>query len=1024
MELPHTLVQDIRDGNVVLVLGAGASMEAKDDSGRHPPSGGQLARLIASEFLGEGYDKHQLNEIAELAISEKSLPAVQDFIVKQLEGIPPSDAHQILSTFRWRGIATTNYDDLVEQAYRNNQSAAQTLVPFRENDERIDEKMRQTNAVAYLKLHGCISQPHRDDLPFILTTDQYIEHRSNRSRLFDRLKEWATECTLLFVGYTLKDSTIRTLLLDISSSVASRSRFYIVLPSFTDPEKRYWESRRISALEGTSSSLCTAIDSAVTDVFRGMRPSTPTGTLAISERFARPHTLSENCLAFVENEIDYVRGLNAVATIEPKDFYRGVCEPWSAIEQELDVRRRLNDTLLADCFLADDLQQVTLTLVKGHAGSGKSIFLHRLAWDAAKNHDCNCLFLRESGIVNAAALTELANTCNERIYLFVDDAITRSTDLHRVLSSLLDTTAQVSIIAAARTNEWNGYDGLLRDDVTNEAILHYLSEKEIDLLIALLEKNNSLFELENKTPEERKEAFVKRAGRQLLVALYEATHGKQFENIICDEFNSIIPRAAQDIYRSICVLFRFGVPVRAGVVSRIHGVPFERFKERFLGPLENVVRSITDPNTGDTAYVARHRQIAEIVFQEAIGDTQDRYDEYMKCLRHLNIDYASDRNAFNQMVRGRSLLNMFSDPSMVTAIYDCAIEKAPDNSLVLHQRAIWEINRPGGNLNAASDLLGLATSLSPRNRPIVHTTAELSLRRARTAPLPGAATRYLDEAEVICRDLVNRTQDSHARHTLVKIGIRRLELALQQDEASDEQLNRMLAAVEKELSKHLAAIPGDPYLLAAEADLAKLLTETGRAKASLTEAFGRNPRSTYVALALARCHKKEGDYVSARAVLDKALEANPADQRLHNLLATVLWESGHSTDEEIKYHAKRAYTPGDRNYSAQLLYARQVYVTESPSEARHLFDALRKARVSYDAKNNIQYLLMDERFGEVVSVDANYCFVRDDENGDRIFAHEDNFSEDQWSHATHGSSVSYRLGFTMRGASAFDLRVR
>lgn len=1023
MELPHALVQDIRDGNVVLVLGAGASLEAADSNGRRPPSGWELAKLIASEYLGDGYDDHPLNEIAELAISEASLPVVQDFIVKQLEGIPPSDAHRTLTTFRWRGLATTNYDDLVEQAYKSAESPAQTLVPFRENGERVDEKMRQPNAVAYLKLHGCMSQPHREDLPFILTTDQYIEYRRNRSRLFDMLKEWASERTLLFVGYTLKDSTLRTLLLEISSTVESRARFYIVLPSFTEPEKRYWESRRITTLEGKASDLCSSIDSAITDTFRGARPSTPAGKLAISERFVQSEPLSANCQAFIESEVDYVRGLNSLESIDPRDFYKGVCPPWPAIEKELDVRRRLTDTMLADCFLDDNLPAITLSLVKGHAGSGKSIFLHRLAWDAAKIHDCTCLFLNETGILNSAALAELSKACGERIFLFVDDVLARATEMHRAIAGLSDTTAQVSVIGAVRTNEWNSYDGPLLDDVTNEATLHYLSEQEIDSLLTLLEKNNALHELETKSYEERKAAFVKRAGRQLLVALYEATHGKRFEEIICNEFSSITPRGAQDIYRSICVLYRFGAPVRAGVISRIHGVPFERFQERFLGPLENVVRSIIDPNTRDVTYVARHRQIAEIVFQEAIEDVQERFDEYMKCLQHLNIDYASDRNAFNQMVRGRSLLDMFSDSSMVSAIYDCATEKAPDNPLLLHQKAIWELNRPGGNLNAAADLLREASQLAPRNKPIIHTTAELALRRARSATLPGTATRHLDEAEGICRTLVNQTQDSHARHTLVKIGILRLEIALKQEDAEDAQLTKMLTAVEKELSKHLLAVPGDPFLLAAEADLAKLLTETSRAKSSLAKAFENNPRSTYVALSLARCHNKDGDYPSARAVLEKALEANPNDQRLHNLLTNILWESDHSTDEEIKYHAKRAYTPGDRNYAAQLVYARQVYLTETPSDARPYFEVLRKARVSYQAKNAIQYPLTDERHGEVVSVEANYCFVRDDENSDRVFAHEDNFLEGQWAQVVHGSSVSYRLGFTMRGSSAYDVQV-
>jgi cold shock CspA family protein len=1024
VQLPHSLIQDIRDGNAVLVLGAGASLEAQDSAGRRPPSGWQLARGIAKQFLGDGYDDYPLNEIAELAINEASLPRVQDFIVEQFRDIPPSPTHLELATFRWRGVATTNYDDLLEQAYATCKSPAQNLIPFRENGERIDLKLRQANALAYLKLHGCVSQPHREDLPFILTIDQYIEHRRNRSRLFAMLKEWATEYSLLFVGYTLKDSTLRTVLLELTNSLAARERFYMVLPSFTDAEKRLWESKRVTPLEGTASDLASALCTSIQDTFRGARPTTAAGALAISERFAAESSLSQNCIQFLEGEVDYVRRLGAQPTIVARDFYLGLCPIWPAIERELDVQRRLKDTLLADCFVADDAPQIGLVLVLGHAGSGKSVLLHRLAWDAARHLDCLCLFLRDGGVVNAAAIREIATASDERIFVFVDDAIVHASELHRAIQGLRDTSANVTFVSAARTNEWNSYDGSLRADVTEEASLHYLSEPEIDALLGLLEANDALLNLAPLSPEERRDAFVRRAGRQLLVALYEATHGKSFEDIICDEYKRITPIAAQEIYRSVCVLNRFGVPVRAGVISRIHGVPFERFRQRFLGPLEGVVKTIKDPGTGDMAYAARHRQIAEIVFLEALGDAQDRYDEYMRCLQHLNVDYASDRRAFNQMIRGRILIDMFSDPSMVKAIYDCAECVSVDDPLVFHQRAIWEINRPSGDLAKAATLLSSAMALDSRNVPIVHTTAELALRRAKLAVLPAAAARHLDDAEEICRGLVNRAHESHARHTLVKVAIERLRLELKDDEGEDDaKLTKMLASVERELSRHLAAVPGDSYLLAAEADLAELLAETKRAKASLQKAFAKDKRSTYVALALARCHWRDDEFDAAKAVLVDALDANPTDQRLHNLLCVVLWESGKASDNEIKHHAKRAYSPGDRNYVAQLLYARQVYVTESPSAASSLFQQLKRARVGFEAKTLIKYPLPDQRHGEIASVEANYCFIRDDETGDRIFVHEDNFNSGQWQKVQHGSSVSFRLGFSLNGAAAFDVAV-
>ena len=83
--------------------------------------------------------------------------------------------------------------------------------------------------------------------------------------------------------------------------------------------------------------------------------------------------------------------------------------------------------------------------------------------------------------------------------------------------------------------------------------LKYLSEREIQSLISLLEQHHALGVLEHCSSEERTWAFVERAGKQLLVALHEATLGMPFEEIIVDEFNSIIPLQAQQIYLTICV---------------------------------------------------------------------------------------------------------------------------------------------------------------------------------------------------------------------------------------------------------------------------------------------------------------------------------------------------------------------------------------------------------------------------------------------------------------------------------------
>ena len=84
MELPNFLKTQVREGKVVLVLGAGASQGAVQTHGAKPPNGAQLARLIADHFLGDRFPTAPLSQTSEYAISESSLVEVQEFIPQHL----------------------------------------------------------------------------------------------------------------------------------------------------------------------------------------------------------------------------------------------------------------------------------------------------------------------------------------------------------------------------------------------------------------------------------------------------------------------------------------------------------------------------------------------------------------------------------------------------------------------------------------------------------------------------------------------------------------------------------------------------------------------------------------------------------------------------------------------------------------------------------------------------------------------------------------------------------------------------
>src|SRR4051812_8442850 len=128
--LPPALIASVQAQRVTLFLGAGASMEASDAIGGHPPNGRELANLLAYNFFGSAFKSvPDLMTIAEMAIASHGEPIVFEFVRKILDVFRPSPGHLLIPKFRWRGLATTNYDFLIERAYLAVTDPLQNVVP-------------------------------------------------------------------------------------------------------------------------------------------------------------------------------------------------------------------------------------------------------------------------------------------------------------------------------------------------------------------------------------------------------------------------------------------------------------------------------------------------------------------------------------------------------------------------------------------------------------------------------------------------------------------------------------------------------------------------------------------------------------------------------------------------------------------------------------------------------------------------------------------------------------------------------
>ncbi len=1022
VNIPPMLIDAVRTGRAVLVLGAGSSLASKGPTGKRAPGAQELADLLAEQFLDNSYKGKALASVGQYAVDNAGQADVELYIREVYEPLLPTVAHKTLPTLVWKALITTNYDRLVEKGYESISKPAQKLFPLISNMDRISNEMEGRESVQLLKIHGCISSNPNPNCPLILSHDQYIAHRQGRDKLFDIMRQLCYDYPFVFVGQSVTDPDLRQIVLEVLQVAPNRPEFYIVAPDIDDIQKASWAKKRVTAIKGTFGTLMETLDAEVPKNARSPLQTLLDLEHPISSNFVLSGARSSpKLLSFLDHDVDYVGSVDRLSNITPSEFYKGHNPTWSAIAQSLDIEREIYNSLLSNIIMLDESdrkKKVEVFIVKGASGSGKSVVMQRLAWSAGKDLELICLYAKDGSNLNPDSIAEILEKCKQRLFLFIDNAADRIFQIKNLIDKL--PMAQLTIIAAERSNEWNVSSGPIEDWVVHEFEIGTISRREATSLVEVLDIHDCLGALKGQPKSKIVEEFIQRSYKHLLVALYEVTFGKRFEEIIVDEYREIGNAEAKSIYLSICVLNRFNIAVRAGVISRIHDLPFVEFKDRFFRPLEHIVYTAIDQNTDDHVYKARHPIIADIVFHEVLSNGEERYDEVVKVLTGLNPMYSLDRQVLRELLRGRSLHEAFPSHDHVAGIYRLAQNSYSEDHYFLQQEAIYEMVRENGNLKRAKELLSRAQTMAPKDTSIKHSLAELQISFADAAKTIVERNRHLNEAEKIAESLKASTQDSFPFHTLIKIDLRRLRSLVDEAEDLPQEYEFTIKRIEEHLTSGLQRFPGDSYLKTAEAQFATILRDEIRIKRALEASFLKNPRNAAVANRLAKIHLDEGNTEEARIILERSLEANPASPLLHYSMSRLLI-GAHSDCGQVLYHLQRSYTHGDRNFEAQVLHARQLILCDHSDEAVQVFARLDSARGNYPGRAERLWIVDRPFSGYVKKLDQGFALIQWDKWTRWVFASR-NDSSQEWESLREGHLVIFDICFNLIGPVAINVR--
>ena len=203
------LKRRIDPARTVLLLGAGASVPSG------APTGAELARRLWVAVAKSEPQSDDLVETASILVRRYTRLPVVGAVRDELQKLRPNGGILGLPKFGWHEIYTTNFDRLVEAAFK---AQGLPLSPIRSNYD-FTNREAETNPKLF-KIHGCISQDGAfgDKSSMILTESDYVEFERYRQALFSSLQTALLTKDVLIIGQSLGDRHLRDLIRRVLSS--------------------------------------------------------------------------------------------------------------------------------------------------------------------------------------------------------------------------------------------------------------------------------------------------------------------------------------------------------------------------------------------------------------------------------------------------------------------------------------------------------------------------------------------------------------------------------------------------------------------------------------------------------------------------------------------------------------------------------------------------------------------------------------------------------------------------------------
>jgi SIR2-like domain len=269
-----TILDEIRAGMVIPFLGAGASrvgMTPGDPT--YLPSGRDLAELLASDSQFPSADLRDRSDLAKVSsyyVDGSNRGALRRKLRRVFvnQAYQYNELHRLIAELATRlFVVTTNYDTLLEQAFRDHNKPYDLVVYPADSDEYANavlwwphgatepekvkpnqfevENLGDTNVI--YKIHGSVRFDGDKWDSFVITEEDYVKFLARmRHAVPSSIRKYFAERAFLFLGYGLNDWNMRVLLKEVSVPGITS---WAILKGPTPFERKLWERRAVDIFD-------------------------------------------------------------------------------------------------------------------------------------------------------------------------------------------------------------------------------------------------------------------------------------------------------------------------------------------------------------------------------------------------------------------------------------------------------------------------------------------------------------------------------------------------------------------------------------------------------------------------------------------------------------------------------------------------------------------------------------------------------------------------------------------------------